>query len=45
MGARVWAPKPVYRAPKRPEYVTADRQADIACSDYLKLPYFGKSNL
>ena len=22
LGARVWAPKPVYRAPKRPEYVT-----------------------
>ena len=23
LGARVWAPKPVYRAPKRPGYVTA----------------------
>ena len=25
LGARVWAPKPVYRSPKRPEYVNANK--------------------
>ena len=31
MGARVWVPKPVYWAPKRPGYVTVN----VCCTDEI----------
>ena len=37
LGVRVWAPKPVYRAPKRPEYVT--EKSHMVC---LNRPYHFK---
>ena len=39
-GTRVWAPKPVYRSPKWPGYVTVCRQKEIHIHTYALEPLF-----